>query len=412
VRADEARLRQILTNLVGNALKFVPFGVIEVSVAFKGEMAEISVSDTGVGIKSDDVKRIFNAFEQGEGSDSRAYGGTGLGLAICRKLVDLQGGSISVDSDPGKSTTFVFTLPFDRSGGTDDDQSVIIRQGSVPAEGIPAIHAAETIPGDQNLQVTTNASILIVEDDPISRKILCESLSLLKYKVHSAHNGIDAFEKMSGEKYDLVLLDVMMPGLSGYELLKRIRIKLSPEELPVILVTAKSQLDDIHAGFKAGANDYIIKPFSMDELSIRVENMLKLKKVLPPEEPGLVIREKGSIRIIPYSKIIYLSSIGKRTVIHTTDHDETASILLKDFEIKLPGSFIRIHKQHIIHSFYLSGLIHIGSGRYEAILNDADDTHLVVGRSFVSTIKEYIGDRERDTSSVTASSVRDNISVD
>jgi DNA-binding response OmpR family regulator len=244
--------------------------------------------------------------------------------------------------------------------------------------------------------MTALAKILIVEDDPVSRKILCESLSRLKHEVHSAHNGIDALEKLGDDKYDLILLDVMMPGLSGYELLKRIRLKLSPEELPVILVTAKSQLDDIHAGFKAGANDYIIKPFSMDELSIRVENMLKLKKVFPPEEPGLVIKEKGSIRIIQYRKIIYLSSIGKRTVIHTTEHDETVSMMLKDFEIKLPGSFVRIHKQHIIHSLYLSGVVHIGSGRYEAILNDADDTRLVVGRSFVADIKEYIDDKGRN----------------
>lgn len=388
--ADEARLRQILMNLAGNSLRFVPFGVIEISAIYKEEMAEISVSDTGVGINNVDLKRIFNAFEQGEGSDSRSYEGTGLGLAITRKLVDLHGGSIRVNSVPGKSTTFTFTLPLDRNIRISEGPSNIIEQYSVPDAANPAYQATETILLNQNLLEKANASILIVEDDLISRKILCETLSQMKYDVHTAKNGIEALVNLGGKKYDLLLLDVMMPGLSGYELLRRIRLKLSPEELPVILVTAKSQLDDIHAGFKAGANDYIIKPFSMDELSLRVENMLKLKKVLPPDEPGIMIREKGSIRIIRHRSIIYISSFGKRTIIHTTEHDVIASMMLKDIEIKLPGSFLRIHKQHIIHTSYLSGVTHIGSGRYEAILNDRDDTRLVVGRSFVANLREHI----------------------
>lgn len=381
--ADEARVRQILTNLVGNALKFVHYGVIDVYAEYKENMAQISVSDTGSGINSNDFERIFNAFEQGEGTDARLYGGTGLGLAIIRNLVKLHGGSISVVSNPGKNTIFTFTLPLDLSNPVSGDQSVHADESLVN-------HAIATAIVNQNSPETAKASILVVEDDHVSRKILCDSLSLLNYDVLSANNGIEALGYLGSKKYDLLLLDVMMPGLSGFELLMRIRLKHSPGELPVILVTAKSQLDDIHAGFRAGANDYIIKPFSMDELSLRVENMLKLKKVLPPDDPGLMIREKGSTRIIPYRNIIYISSTGKQTIIHTTGRDETASMMLKDIELKLPDPFVRIHKQHIIHTPFLSGIRHIGSGRYEAVLNDEDDTRLVVGRSFAADLKSYV----------------------
>ena len=407
VIADESRLRQILTNLVGNALKFVPFGVIEVSASYRDDMAVISVSDTGAGIKREDLQRIFEAFEQGESSSSRTYGGTGLGLAICRKLVELHGGSITVDSEPGKGTTFTFTLPLEQSGAASIECVECVEQPSAVTSGddsAPDRTDARVADNDchdgasardahaGNAGTGARASILVVEDDPVSRKILRDSLSRLTYEVRTADNGFDALELIGSGRYDLMLLDVMMPGMSGYELLERIRVKWSPEELPVILVTAKSQLDDIHAGFKAGANDYIIKPFSMDELSLRVANMLRLKKVLPPEEPGLMIREKGSTRIIRYREIVYIASIGKKTVVHTTGHDVTASMMLKDIEVKLPGSFIRIHKQHIINRSFLSGVTHTGSGRYEVILNDADDTRLAVGRAFLSALRRFVDD--------------------
>ncbi len=390
--ADEARLRQILTNLAGNALKFMPFGVIDVSAVEKDGMAEISVSDTGVGITSEDIRIIFNAFEQGDGSASRNHGGTGLGLAITKKLVELQGGTIKVESQPGKGSIFTFTLPIaEKNEETADKRPEIVKQNfDISNENDSCILSGKQLQ-TLNPMEKGRALILVVEDDPISRKILSESLSFLKYDVVTANDGNIAFAKLSdGTHFDLVLLDVMMPGLSGYDLLKRIRQNLSTEELPVILVTAKSQLDDIQAGFKAGANDYIIKPFSMDEISRRVENMLKLKNVLPPEEPGMLIREKSVSRIIRFNEIIYISSTGKKTVLHTTVRDEIISLMLKDLKIKLPSTFVRIHKQYIINTAYLSSVTHIGSGRYEAVLNDTDDTRLVVSRSFIADLREYM----------------------
>ncbi|HRX49334.1 MAG TPA: 7TM-DISM domain-containing protein [Spirochaetota bacterium] len=390
--ADEARLRQILINLVDNALKFTPFGVIEISARINNDgMVQVYVSDTGSGISPDSFEKIFNSFEQGGSSISRSHGGTGLGLAITKKLVELQGGSIKVVSEQGRGSTFAFTLPVAESSN-ETANAAAVKNTEEMTENItnnPAVCLPE-----QDFIRGERPSILVVEDDTVSMKILFDYLTLLKYNVYKAHDGTAALEKLRDKNhFDLILLDVMMPGLSGYDLLKRIRLDLTPEELPVILVTAKSQLDDINAGFKAGANDYIVKPFNMDELSRRVENMLRLKNVLIPEEPGLLIKEKSTSRIIQYKNIVYLSSAGKKSIAHTTTRDEIISLMLKDLEAKLPHSFIRIHKQYIINTLYLSSVTHIESGRYEATLNDADDTRLVVSRSFIADLKKFLNEK-------------------
>ncbi len=401
VFADEERLRQMLTNLAGNSLKFTPFGVIEVSAVIDNAgMAAITVSDTGTGIRPEHMDRIFNSFEQGEGSISRRHGGTGLGLAITRKLAELHGGTIEVESEPGHGSAFTFTLPVAKHDGSLNMKTDELQYNHLQTAGgfVSPESSADDTGGDL---YPDRPSILVVEDDPVSLKILKDYLSELRYNVHAAIDGHTALAKIKSSAHiDLVLLDVMMPVFSGYDLLKKIRQDYSTGELPVILVTARAQLDDINSGFEAGANDYIIKPFGLDELSHRVENMLKLKNVLPQAEPGLMIRERGSCMIVQYSRIIYLSSSGKKTVVHTTGEDIEVSLILKDLETKLPGTFIRIHKQFVINTEYIAKVTHTGGGRYEALLNDADDTRLAVGRSFINTLRCYFEDRgKRENSS-------------
>ncbi|HPJ36633.1 MAG TPA: ATP-binding protein [Spirochaetota bacterium] len=394
VFADESRLRQIFTNLIGNALKYTPFGVIEVSsVTDNYGMAAISVSDTGIGIKSEDMDRIFNSFEQGENSISRSHGGTGLGLAITRKLVELHGGTISVKSEPGKGSDFTFTLPIaDTRDKIPDDKHINTGDKTI-IDTDHALHiiSSEIQPQKTDEYIKGRPTVLVVDDDPVSVKILKDYLFELKYNVYTAVNAFEAGKKLKdGISFDLILLDIMMPVISGYDLLKKIRLNYSPQELPVILITAKSQIDDINKGFESGANDYIIKPFSLEELSRRVENQLKCNKVIAPEEPSIQVREKSTNRIIPYKNIIYLSASGKNAVIHTTEQDHETSFSLKFFENKLPDTFIRIHRQYIINTTYLVKVSHIGSGRYEAFLNDDDDTRLIVSRICIENLRSYL----------------------
>ncbi|TAL32756.1 MAG: response regulator [Spirochaetes bacterium] len=405
VRADDERFRQILTNLVGNSIKFTPYGVIEVSARLiqtggrdTAEMAEIRVYDTGTGIRPEDKARIFNSFEQGEGSISRMLGGTGLGLAITKKLVELQGGTIRAESEPGKGSSFFFTLPVqDIEDHTESDEPIVAGENPVTLTGDTLPAGLESDSGTITSKPDGGRpSILITDDDPVSVKILHDFLSGLDYAVHTTPDGRAALEILKDVRIDLLLLDVMMPGLSGYDVLKKIRETRSPEELPVILITAKSQIDDIKRGFDAGANDYIIKPFMIEEISHRVENMLKLRNILIPDEPGLSINEKGSSRFIPYKDLIYLSSSGKKTVAHTTRNDVEILMLIKELERKLPGTFIRIHKQFIINTEFLEEVVHIRSGHYEAILNDADDTRLNVSRTHIGTLREFLKRKRGD----------------
>lgn len=398
VSADEERLRQVLTNLAGNALKFTPFGVIEASVLINSEgMAEISVSDTGTGIVPEDLERIFNAFEQAENSISRSRGGAGLGLAITKNLVELQGGTISVKSEPGKGSTFTFTLPLAQTDAVAHKTQPELPSGTIGNGGSGDRNSTtvdDGFPG-REAHAKNRPVILVVDDDPVSVKILHDFLTGLDYSIYTEAEGASALEKLQGDiKFDLVLLDVMMPYISGYDILKKIRRDHSPEELPVILITAKSQLDDINMGFEAGANDYIIKPFNMEELSHRIENILKLRNVLHPDEAGLMLKERGTSRIIRYRDIIYLSASGKKTVIHKTGSDEEVPQLLKDIEHKLPRAFVRIHRQTIINTAYLVKVTHIDSGRYEALLSDADDTRLIVSRSLMPDLREYLDGKE------------------
>ena len=362
VRADEERFRQILTNLIGNSIKFTPYGVIDISarlITIDGRtgahMAEILVSDTGAGIMPGDMARIFDSFEQGEGSISRKFGGTGLGLAITKKLVELQGGTIHVESEPGKGSSFIFTLPVpDIDHTTEPDEPISIKETSTIMTG-DTLHGGSELTLNEYTDMPDSGrpSILITDDDPVSVKILRDYLSELDFDVHTAPDGHAALEILKDNRIDLLLLDVMMPGLSGYDVLKKIRETFTPSELPVILITARSQIDDINRGFEAGANDYIIKPFMIEEISRRVKNMLELKNVLIPDEPGLSIKEKGSSRFIPYKDLIYLSSSGKKTVAHTTRNDVEIIMLIKELEQKLPRTFVRIHKQFIINTEFL-----------------------------------------------------------
>ncbi len=276
---DEDRLQQVMHNLVGNAIKFTQTGKVTVSARRRDPMLEICVEDTGVGIAEDKYERIFKSFEQADGSTARSYGGTGLGLAISKQLVELHGGTIWVESTEGKGSRFLFTLPLSREPLTEPPMSVSLVNQMKGIE--PKLYDPDPDPGEapNTFAVSsTNADfrILIVDDEPVNRQVLVNHLSLQNYAIREASSGPEALKEIASDRFDLVLLDIMMPRMSGYEVCQRLRADYPVQELPIIFLTAKNQVDDLVSGFSAGANDYLTKPISKNELLSRVKTHLQL----------------------------------------------------------------------------------------------------------------------------------------
>jgi len=272
VLADEDRVQQIALNLVGNAVKFTEEGAVRVTAEPRGDWLEVRVIDTGVGISRDKQALIFEAFQQAEGSSSRPHSGTGLGLSITKKLVELHGGAIDVSSEEGAGSVFSFTLPITREK---------------PENQITA--AAPTPPLDPLWELADNAPvplapspdageyrILAVDDNQVNLNVLINQLR--GYQLTTAVDGREALRLISAEKqnFDLILLDVMMPGMTGYEVCREIRKHYGPNELPIVLLTARNQIADLVSGLESGANDFVVKPFDMRELQARVRTHLAL----------------------------------------------------------------------------------------------------------------------------------------
>lgn len=295
VAADPDRLEQVLINLLGNAAKFTVHGSIEVYGTQKDNALELSIQDSGIGIPNDRQQQIFDSFTQADASIERQFGGTGLGLSICRHLIELHGGQIGVESAPGHGSRFFFTLPLYNDPAQADQQTNAIvgpKQASMPtARADSVLQPGSAAPEGTDRSLLTIAatanpeepapSTLIVDDDPTNRQVLANLLSLMGHKVTSASSGAQALSLLQADTpIDLVLLDVMMPGLSGYDVCRALREMFPTTILPVILLTAMNRPTDIAQGLAAGANDYLTKPFEPEELIARVQNTLELKKAI------------------------------------------------------------------------------------------------------------------------------------
>jgi len=269
---DAARLRQVLINLLGNAIKFTERGSVKLQVTraslsnntAKGDRValQFAVTDTGIGIASDKQALIFEPFRQADASMTRKYGGTGLGLAICQRLVALMDGALQLESEPGTGSTFSFSalfLPAPGSDGPRLEDKAWVREGS--SHG--------------------NFRVLLADDNALNCRLTERLLTLRGHSVSIAWNGAEAVEQFRSQPFQVVLMDVQMPEMDGLEATARIREYESTlgTRVPIVAMTANSMKGDREACLAAGMDDYISKPFQPEDLYAKVENYGSLSLV-------------------------------------------------------------------------------------------------------------------------------------
>lgn len=262
---DSVRLNQILTNLLGNASKFTNKGTIGVkaklAVATGGQyIIQFQVHDTGIGIEEDNINKIFENFKQADVKITRKFGGTGLGLTIVKQLVELQGGSIEVESTKDKGSVFTIILPFKDSGVLQTEVSIKEDSEHLISEALKKIN------------------LLVVEDNPMNQKLIIKILELWDCPFEIASNGYVAIEKSKEKKFDVILMDIHMPDIDGCETTQKIRANAENpnQDTTIIALTAAALLDEKNRALEAGMDDFLTKPFSPKQLKIHLGKWLNI----------------------------------------------------------------------------------------------------------------------------------------
>jgi signal transduction histidine kinase/ActR/RegA family two-component response regulator len=271
LRGDPGRLRQVLLNLAGNAIKFTPAGEIGVAVRVdtrNGDRVSLrfEVRDTGIGIAPEQREKLFQPFSQADASTTRRFGGTGLGLSISKRLIELMGGEIGVESQPGAGSVFWFTLPFAPPDGA---------AATAPTAGF-ALPAMTAISAGIAPPQHRDARILLVEDNPTNQHLALRLLEKRGYRVTVAAHGAAALDLLEREAFDLVLMDCQMPVMDGYEATRRLRSSRTAKNphLPVIAMTAHAMAGDRELCLAAGMDDYIAKPIDAARVYATLERHL------------------------------------------------------------------------------------------------------------------------------------------
>jgi signal transduction histidine kinase len=302
---DPEKIEKVILNLLGNAIKFTPEGgAISLSLKENREKVQVEIKDTGIGIAPEYLERIFERFSQVETPETRRYGGAGIGLALAKEFIELHGGNISVSSKLGEGSCFSFTLPkgtghikeelkerrvqnlpvhLDRrksSSQLKEWAEAIMKEEEYRLQEIKSAGERRLTVRDEsasNEEIKKRYKILLIEDDPGIIQLLSTEL-MSDYFVLAARDGIKGWEMIQKQRPDLVICDIMLPKLSGTELCQKIKKSASTAHIPVILLTAKVGLEDKIEALKIGADDYLTKPFSFDELRARIASILNIKE--------------------------------------------------------------------------------------------------------------------------------------
>lgn len=270
VQGDPVRLGQILQNLLSNAVKFTDKGDITVSIALRDSaedslLLHCTVSDTGVGMTPEQSACIFHSFTQADNSTTRKYGGTGLGLAICKKLVELMHGTIQVNSSPGNGTTFCFTVRVKRA----------------------THHAQSHAPRHKEMSTSFQGlRLLLVEDNSINQEVACAILQAVDVHVDVADNGQEALDMAQQHPYDIILMDIQMPGMDGITATQKLREQAWGKNIPILAMTAHAMTGDREKALEAGMNDYLTKPINPENLYETLRRWLPTPALVPSPHGG------------------------------------------------------------------------------------------------------------------------------
>ena len=275
VYADEGKLEQILHNLIGNSVKFTEEGYISVDVEQMGDKVTIMIEDTGKGLSQSNLQSILDSFDGEIVQQGGISHNSGLGLKISNKLIELHGSKLTMESAEGFGSFFSFQLD------TTDEPATVNEEFENYTIGPRASNVGLTqIRPHRNARLGEKFKVMVVDDEIINVKVLTAQLGKAGYEVSTYYNGPSALQALkSGELPDVILLDIMMPQMNGYEVCTEIREEFSKVELPVIMLTAKNHTSDILEAFKVGANDYVAKPIAKDELLARIKTHLELSKI-------------------------------------------------------------------------------------------------------------------------------------
>ncbi len=259
LKGDPSRLKQVLINLVSNSIKFTPEGSVTIRMSYVDGMTKIEVIDTGVGIAKDAVPRLFQAFSQADDTTTRRFGGTGLGLSISKKIVEMMGGQIGLNSEEGKGSNFWVSIPFPVS------DKVVVRSKA----------GLEKVP-----QHLLGSRILLAEDNIINQKIAIKMIENMGFKVHAVASGLEVLKALAEIPFELILMDCQMPVMDGYEATREIRKSktIRNNRIPIIALTANAVSGDREKCLEAGMDEYITKPFNPSVLQTMIIKMLESKR--------------------------------------------------------------------------------------------------------------------------------------
>jgi signal transduction histidine kinase/DNA-binding response OmpR family regulator len=307
---DADKLEKIVSNLLSNAFKFTPEkGRIEVKTSYSNKDFTLSIQDSGIGIETERLPFIFDRFYQVEDSTSlksytRNYEGTGIGLALVKELVDVLKGKIEVESKVAVGTTFTVTIPTDRNTWQEfisQESSVVMTNGSEKAKyETIVVNSRHNKPVSIDSPTDTEQPILLIIEDNEDLRAYIRSHFELSYQIVEAVDGQDGYEKAIHFIPDLVICDLMMPRLDGFEFCKLVKSDIRTNHIPVIMLTARATLEDRLEGLELGADDYLAKPFNTEELQTRVRNLIQIRQTLQQKytqtfiQPTTVTESKNS----------------------------------------------------------------------------------------------------------------------